>query len=78
VAGLLRAFSPRKLGARRIGDGKRVERIGYCMKVPLGKMQVDCGVFDIGVSQQQLNRAQVGAGFQQMGCVGMATIPAPE
>ena len=39
------------------------------MQVPLREMQVNRRVLDIGVSEQQLDRAQVGAGFQQMSCV---------
>ena len=38
----------------------------------LGKMQVDGGLFQIVMSQQQLNGAQVGTGFQQVGGETMA------
>lgn len=41
------------------------------MQVALGKMHVDRGVLDVGMSQQQLNGMQVSAGFQQMGCIGV-------
>ena len=37
-----------------------------------GEMQVEGGFFQIVVSQQQLNRAQVGTGFEQVGCETMA------
>ena len=37
-----------------------------------GKMQVDGGFFQIVMPQQQLNRAQVGTGFEQVGCETMA------
>ena len=38
----------------------------------LGKVQVDDGVLDIGVPQQQLNGTQIGAGLQQMCGIGVA------
>ena len=36
------------------------------MEMTLGKMQVDGGLFQIAVAQQDLNGAQIGAGFEQM------------
>jgi len=45
------------------------------MQVTLGQMQVDRGVLDIGVSQQQLDRAQVSSGFQQMSGIGVPAMP---
>jgi hypothetical protein len=39
---------------------------------PFGKMQVAGGFFQIVMPQQQLNRAQVGTGFEQVGCETMA------
>ena len=34
--------------------------------MPLGQMQVDCGDLEIAMTEQDLNRAQVGAGFKKM------------
>ena len=45
--------------------------------MPLGQMQVDGSDFEIAVPEQDLNGAQVGAGFEKVGretvaqCVGM-------
>jgi hypothetical protein len=38
----------------------------------LEKVQVDDGLLDVLVAQQQLNGAQIGAGIQQMGGIGAA------
>lgn len=40
------------------------------MQVPTGKVQVEDRVFEPDVAGQELNGAQVPAGFQQMSCVG--------
>ena len=37
-----------------------------------GKVQVDDGVFELNVAEQELNGAQIRACFQQMSCVGMS------
>ena len=42
------------------------------MKVPLRQMQIDHGVFEFHVAEQQLDGAQVGAGFKKMRGVRMA------
>ena len=36
------------------------------------RMQVDRGVLDVGVSEQQLNGAEIRSGFQQMSRIGVA------
>ena len=44
-----------------------VERTRRRAQMPVGQVQVDRRFFQITMSQQNLNRAQVRAGFQQMG-----------
>lgn len=51
---------------------ERVQGTGGGAEMAFGKMQVDGGFFQIVMSQQQLNRAQVGTGFEQVGCETMA------
>src|ERR1700733_1157921 len=34
-------------------------------------MQIDSGVLDVGVAEQQLDRAEIGSGFEQMRGIGM-------
>jgi hypothetical protein len=60
------------------GGDDLIERIGGCLEVPSGKMQVNRGCFQIRVAQHHLNAPQVGAGFQEVSCEAMATIPGPE
>ena len=43
-----------------------LERIRRRVEVSSREMEIDRRVRQIGVSQQELNRPQVGAGFQQM------------
>ena len=38
-------------------------------------MQVDRGGFQIRVAEHHLNAPQVGAGFQEVSCEAMATMP---
>src|SRR5260370_42590891 len=51
---------------------ERVQGTGGGAEMAFGKMQVEGGLFQIVMSQQQLNRAQVGTGFEQVGCETMA------
>jgi len=44
----------------------------------LREVDVDHRLTQVGVAEQQLNRAQVGAAFDQMSGEAMAPIPAPE
>jgi hypothetical protein len=37
-------------------------------------MQVKCGITDLGMTKQNLDGAQVGAGFQQMGREAVTTM----
>ena len=54
------------------GDRHRIERIGDRLQMPLREVQVDHRVFQLDVAEEQLNRAQVGARFQEMRRVRMA------
>ena len=48
-----------------------LERVGRRMEVPSREMEIHRRVRQIGVTQQELNRAQVSAGFQEMRRVGV-------
>jgi hypothetical protein len=48
-------------------EAERVERTGRCVQLPGRDMEINGGLLQIAVAQQQLNRTQVGASFQQMG-----------
>ena len=50
------------LGREREG----IERAGGRAEMPLGQMQVDGGYFEVAMAEQDLNGAQVGAGFKKM------------
>ena len=50
----------------------RIQRIGDGLQMPLRQVEVEDRVLELHVAQQQLNRAQVGAGFQEMCGVRMA------
>jgi hypothetical protein len=43
-----------------------IERAGGCAEMPLRQMQIDGSYFEVAMSEQYLDRSQVGAGFQQM------------
>ena len=45
---------------------QRIQRTGGRVQMPLRKMEVDGGLFQIAMAQQDLNGAQIRAGFQQM------------
>ena len=51
---------------------ERVQGASGGAEMAFGKMQVEGGFFQIVMPQQQLNRAQVGTGFEQVGCETMA------
>src|SRR5216684_1260036 len=46
---------------------QRIQRTGSRVKMTLGKMQIDGGLFQIAVAQQDLNGTQIRARFEQMG-----------
>ena len=64
-----RRGSRRGVGRR---DRHRIERIDDGLQVPLREVEIQDRVFELHVAEQQLNGAQVGAGFQQMRRVRMA------
>ena len=45
-------------------ERERIERAGSRTQMPLGQMQVDCRYFEIAMAEQDLNGAQVSAGFK--------------
>ena len=47
-------------------EGERIERAGGCAEMPLGQMQIDGRYFEVAMTEQDLDRAQVGAGFKKM------------
>ena len=49
---------------RREREG--IERAGGRAEMPLGQMQVDGSDFEVTMTEQYLDRAQVGAGFEKM------------
>ena len=55
------------------GDFQPLQRIGDGLQMLLRQVQIDQGVFQFGVAQQELNRSEVRSVFQQ---VGGATVPA--
>src|SRR5690349_22401078 len=63
----LHLFAARVLPwVRGRGEGERVERAGGGFEMPLRQVQVAAGCLQIGMSQQQLNGAQVCTGLQQV------------
>ena len=65
------AASPLAQAARAahgVGPGDRdgVQRVGHGLEVPLRQVQVDHGVFEFDVPEQELHGAQVGPGFDEV------------
>ncbi len=58
---------PRGLDIVHRGKLQAIEGVGNRLQVSVGQMQVDQSVFQAGVSEQDLDGAQVGSGVQQMG-----------
>jgi len=52
-------------------DGDLIERVDRCVKLLLRQMQIDRGVFQVRMTQQKLNRAEIRAGFQQVRGIGV-------
>jgi hypothetical protein len=44
-----------------------LQRVDSSVEVTLGQVQIDDGVFQFLMAQQQLNGTQIRTGFQQMG-----------
>jgi hypothetical protein len=53
-------------------ERERIERTGGRAQVPLGQMQVNGSDFEIAMSEQDLDGAQIGAGFKKVGREAMA------
>jgi hypothetical protein len=47
-------------------ERERIERAGGCAQVPLRQMQIDGRYFEVAMPEQDLDGAQVGAGFKKM------------
>src|ERR1019366_807682 len=60
-------FPPGALYPVRAGDFDSFQRAGNCLQMAAGQMQVECGIANLGMAEQNLDGAQVGAGFQHMG-----------
>ena len=43
-----------------------IERAGGCAEMPLGEMQIDGSYFEVAMTEQYLDGAQVGSGFKQV------------
>ena len=56
------------------GKGERVQWAGRGTQVALGEVDVDHRLPQVGMAKQQLDSAQVGAGFEQMRSEAMTTI----
>ena len=55
------------IAARGVGrrDRQRIQRIGDGLQMPLREVEIEHRVLEFHVPEQQLNRAQVGAGFER-------------
>ena len=53
-------------------ERERIERAGGRAQVPLGQMQVNGSDFEIAMSEQDLDGAQIGARFKKVGREAMA------
>jgi hypothetical protein len=47
-------------------ERERIERAGGRAEMPLRQMQIDGRYFEVAMTEQYLDSAQVGAGFKQM------------
>ena len=47
-------------------EGERIKRAGGRAEMPLGQMQVNGSDLEIAMAEQDLNGAQVGAGFKKV------------
>src|SRR5271167_4419571 len=58
--------SPGALHLVRAGHFNGFQRTGNRLQMAAGQMQVECSVADLGMAEQNLGGAQVGAGFQHV------------
>ncbi len=61
-----------RLTSSELETANRIQRVGHGGQMLLRKVQVHGGVFELGMAQQHLDRAQIGAGFEQ---VSRKTVP---
>ena len=47
---------------------KCVERLKVSLGLSAGQVQIDRGLFEIAMTEQNLDRAQIGTGFEQVRC----------
>jgi hypothetical protein len=47
-------------------DSDLIERVDRCVKLLLRQMKINGGVFQMGMTQQKLNRAEIRASFEQV------------
>src|ERR1035437_825843 len=70
-AGSSPTLPPGALHIVRAGHLDGFQRTGHCLQMASGQVQVDSGVSELGMAEQNLDGAQVGAGFQHMSCETM-------
>ena len=56
------------------GNLQGVQGVGKRLQVPARKVQINRRVFEPDMAEQELNGAQIGSRFQQMGGIRMATM----
>ena len=54
------------------GECEGIKGAGGCAEMPLGKMQIDSSYFEVAMTEQYLDRAQVSAGFEKVGGEAMS------
>src|SRR5580658_814674 len=70
--------SPREAGCSTVlvcslrWERQCIKRAGGGAEMPLGQMQIDGRYFEVAMAEQDLDGAQVGAGFKKMGRETMA------
>jgi len=52
-------------------DCDLIERVDRCVKLLLRQMKINRGVFQVRMTQQKLNRAEIRPGFQQVRGISM-------
>ena len=58
-------------------DSERVQRVGDRLEMTRGQVQVDDGVPDLGMAEQQLDRSDVSPGLQQVRRIRVSTMSLP-
>ena len=57
------------------GERERIQRAGRGPQMALRQVDVNHGLAEVGMAEQQLNRAQVGAVFEKMSGEAMPAMP---